>query len=166
MRSWAALGAALALLGAPAAALAASSPATIDLGGVPGYVRSDPGTTLVTLELFVRAGLDRQTPAQNGLAALTAEALLHAPVDGLPLIDAVEARGGSISYSVSGQYVRFALEAQPATVAALAMPTHRVVPRPLNRAFSNERLCRLLVRNYPGVMKVRLCRERQVIEAK
>ncbi|MDB5042475.1 MAG: peptidase [Candidatus Eremiobacteraeota bacterium] len=130
MRSWAALGAALALLGAPVAALAAGSPATIDLGGVSGYVRSDPGTTLVTLELFVRAGLDRQTPAQNGLAALTAEALLHAPVDGVPLIDAVEARGGSISYSVSGQYVRFALEAQPATVTALAPLVARVLTAP------------------------------------
>jgi zinc protease len=126
---WAALGAAVALLAAPAATLAAS-PATIDLGGVTGYVRPDPGATLVTLELFVRAGLDRQTAAQNGLAALTAEALLHAPVDGVPLIDAVEARGGSLSYAVSGQYVRFALEAQPATVAALAPLVARVLAAP------------------------------------
>ncbi len=130
MRRWVALGAALAVLSAPLGAPAATPSATIDLGGAAGYVRPDPGATLVGIELFVRAGLDRQTPAQNGLAALTAESLLHVPVDGVPLIDAVEARGGSLSYAVSGQYVRFELEAQPAALAALAALFARVLGAP------------------------------------
>jgi zinc protease len=101
---------------------AAAAPLTtvVDLGATRAYDRSDPAAALAGIELFVRAGLDRQTAAQNGLAALVAESVLQAPVDGVPLGDAVAARGGSLTYAVSTQYVRFYLEAQPQTLAVLA----------------------------------------------
>jgi zinc protease len=122
--------AAIMLLAVPEAAAAASSTAAIDLGGAPGYLRTDPSASLAGIEFFVRAGLDRQTPAQSGLAALVAESLLHVRVDGVPLVDAVESGGGSFSYAVSGQYVRFYLEAQPEALAALGPLVARTFAQP------------------------------------
>jgi predicted Zn-dependent peptidase len=127
---------------AAALAVAFAAPATavappvtaIDAGGARAFVQPDPGVPLAGVMLHVRAGLDRQTAAQNGLAALTAEAVLRTPVastlrraqDGLspgqavPLADAVEAAGASISYAVGPQGVRFYLEGTPERLALAA----------------------------------------------
>jgi zinc protease len=115
------------LTAAVPAAAAAPRTAVIDLGGTRGYVRADPGVPLAGVELFVRAGLDRETTAQNGLAALVAEAVLHTPAAGtatgsapaLPLADAVNDRGGSIGYAVGTQTVRFYVEGTPDSLAAI-----------------------------------------------
>jgi zinc protease len=115
---------------APLAAGAAPGVTAIDLGGVPGYIRPDAGALLAGMQLFVRAGLDRQTPAQNGLASLVAESLLRVRVDGTPLADAVAARGGSLSAAVSGQYVRFHLEGRPEVVATAATLVAGVLAHP------------------------------------
>lgn len=74
--------------------------------------QNDPASSLTGLHLFVRAGLDRQTPAQSGIAALVAECVLRSvPSPGAgSLRSYVAAQGGSISYDVDGQYVRFYLE--------------------------------------------------------
>lgn len=111
-----------ALLTASAAATApASLPiATRDLGSQPFYVQNDATSALAGVQIFVRAGLDRERSAQSGLAALTAETIVHAPVDGVPLGDVVAARGGTLSSSIGPQYVRFYLQAEPATLATLA----------------------------------------------
>jgi zinc protease len=122
-----ALAAVLALNG-PAAA--APGVASLDLGGIPGFVVADPVATLAGVQLFVRAGLDRQTPAQNGLASLVAESLLRVPVDGVPLTDAVAARGASLGAVVSGQYVRFSLAGRPEVVAAVAPLVAGVLAKP------------------------------------
>ncbi len=122
----------LALVGAepPPAAAAPLATATVDLGGAPGYVRADAGSPLAGLQLFVRAGLDRQSGAQNGLAALAAETVLRTPVDGLALADAVAARGGSLEYAVAPRYVRFHLEAAPEALAGLAPLLARALAAP------------------------------------
>ena len=124
---------------APSPAVVSSpSPARageVDLGGARGYVRPD-GSPLAGVELFVRAGLDRETTAQNGLAALVAETVLRspaaAPAGGAPvqLADAVDARGASLSYAVGAQSVRFYLEGTPDGVAAAAPLVARALAAP------------------------------------
>jgi zinc protease len=100
---------------------AAAATATFDVGGgAHAYVRVDPAASLCGITVFVRAGLDREGSDGNGLAALVAESITRTPVNGTPLVDAIAARGGSLSYSVSAQYVRFYLEAKPASLPALA----------------------------------------------
>jgi zinc protease len=62
------------------------------------------------------------------MAALVAELILRTPVagpasgsgQGVRLIDAVNARGGSLAYYVSSGYVRFNLQAPPETLSTLA----------------------------------------------
>ena len=116
-----------ALLVAFAAPPAGADPrvAPVDAGGARAFAQADPGVPLAGVMLHVRAGLDRQTPVQNGLAALTAEAVLRTavpagPGPALPLVDAVDAAGASISYAVGAQGIRFYLEGTPQrlTVAA------------------------------------------------
>jgi zinc protease len=120
------LGLALAALTAQAAGVPAGAAArpteALDVSGVHGYVRPDGGAALAGVELIVRAGLDRQTASQNGLAALVAESVLRTPAGtpALPLADAVDARGASIGYALGAQSVRFYLEGPPAAVAAAA----------------------------------------------
>jgi zinc protease len=133
------LGTAL-LGGPPAAPASASAPNTtaVDFGGTRGYVRADQGSPLAAVELFVRAGLDRQVSGQSGLAALVAEAILHTPVAGaaggagqtVALADAVDARGASISYVVAAQHVRFYLEGTPDGIAAAAPLVARALAAP------------------------------------
>jgi zinc protease len=128
------LGAALA---APAAAASAPRTTVADLGGLRAYAQADQGSPLAAVELFVRAGLDRQAAGQSGLAALVAEAVLHTPVDSpagsgpsVPLEDAVDARGASISYVVAPQHVRFYLEGTPDGLAAAAPLVARALAAP------------------------------------
>jgi len=95
--------AALALVPAPTVARA---------NGVTVVAQPDDASTLVGTMLFVRAGLDRQSFAQSGLAALTAETILQTPsAGGASLRDAIAAAGGSIGYVVDPQSVRFYVEA-------------------------------------------------------
>lgn len=70
----------------------------------------DPTSQLVGTEVLLRAGVDRQTPKQSGLAALVAESVMRTPVNGVPLQEAVAANGGSISYTIEPRDVRFYLE--------------------------------------------------------
>jgi predicted Zn-dependent peptidase len=118
---------------------AASGPRTVvaDLGGARAYVHADPASPLAAVELFVRAGLDRQAAGQSGLAALVAESVLQTPVDPSPdtgqpmtLTDAVDARGASISYVVAAQHVRFYLEGTPDGLAAAAPLVARALAAP------------------------------------
>jgi zinc protease len=117
--------AALTVFAAPVASNAAAATQVVDLDGARAYVRADAGAPLAAVQLFVRAGLARETDAQNGLAALVAELVLRTPVSSpgsgpaTPLVDAVSARGGSLAYFVSSGYVRFNLQAPPETLNAL-----------------------------------------------
>lgn len=112
-----------ALLALAAPAAAAQGTTVSEGGAVRSYVRSDPAATLAGVALFVDAGLDRQDAGRNGIAALVAQTVLETPLDGVPLVDAVERAGGSIAFAVTPEHVRFYLEAPPAAlprVAALA----------------------------------------------
>lgn len=107
---------------APSASAApvAARTQVVDLGGSRGYVRPDDGAALAGVELVVRAGLDRQSTSQSGLAALVAESILHTPASGSPLAlsDAVDACGASIGYAVGTTTVRFYLEGTPEAIQA------------------------------------------------
>ena len=82
--------------------------------------QDDPAADLIGTQLRVAAGLDRQTPAQNGLAALVAQAILETPVvNGASLQEAVAERGGSILFDAGPHDVRFYLEGLPATYPAM-----------------------------------------------
>jgi predicted Zn-dependent peptidase len=125
----AALAALIVLFGTDASAAPAPA-ASLDAGEAKLFTHSDDAAMLAGLELFVSAGLDRETSAQNGLSALTAQCLLEAPVNGVALRDAVAARGGSLTYAVGPQYARFYLEAPPATIGSLAAMASRVFAAP------------------------------------
>jgi zinc protease len=131
---------ALALAAAVAGPAGATAPRTTvaDLGGIRAYAHADQGSPLAAVELFVRAGLDRQTAGQSGLAALVAESVLRTPVaarsadagPAVPLTDAVDARGASISYVVAAQHVRFYLEGTPDGLAAAGPLVARALAAP------------------------------------
>jgi predicted Zn-dependent peptidase len=102
-----------------AAALNVAPPQTVDLGPAKLYTLSDDGAQVVGLEVVVAAGTARETPAQNGLAALTAETLLRTKVDGRTLLARITASGGSIGYAVAPDVVRFSIETLPQTEGAV-----------------------------------------------
>jgi len=104
----------------PAAARAASvsipAPSVENAGGALIVRQSDSAASLVGVTLIVRAGLDRQTMKQNGLAALVAETIVRTPLrqgqdHGVALEDAIAARGGSIHFTVDPGDIRFYVEA-------------------------------------------------------
>jgi predicted Zn-dependent peptidase len=135
-------GLAAALLAAflPAASLAAPPPApdvrsgnpevlrypattSLDLGPAMLFVQTDRQSVLAGVQIFVPAGVDRESMTNNGVAALTAEALMRTPVTTpfgrLPLRDAVARAGGSITWAVESRYTRFYVEAQPERLPVL-----------------------------------------------
>lgn len=80
----------------------------------------DATAELAGTQLVLQAGLDRQTASQNGLAALVAQSILLTPVrGGVPLQEAVAAKGGSITYAVDPRDVRFYLEGMSGSYADL-----------------------------------------------
>ncbi|MDQ2865827.1 MAG: insulinase family protein [Candidatus Eremiobacteraeota bacterium] len=119
----------LAIVLLPLAARAAA-PIVTRAGGITVIDQPDSASGLLHVELVLRAGLDRQTLAQNGLAALTARTILRTPVDGTPLEDAIAAHGGSIRADIDGGDVRFAIEALPSDAAAVLSLAQRAIARP------------------------------------
>ena len=119
------------LAGSASATAPATLPVTkVDLGSAPFYVQNDTTSALAGVQVLLRAGLDRQSAAQSGLAALAAETIARTPIDGVPLAELVAARGGTFSSSVGPQYVRFYLQAEPATLIALAPLVARAIAQP------------------------------------
>lgn len=114
-------------LGAFIVALAPSPTvaATVPVAGVESVAgativnQPDSSATLVGVAVVVRAGLDRQTLKENGLAALVAETILRTPVAGMPLEDAIAAHGGSVRFIVDPSDVRFYIEALAADAPAV-----------------------------------------------
>lgn len=104
---------------AGAAAESPPSPTIENHGGTTIVSQVDPHSSLVGIVLVVRAGLDRQTMKQNGLAALVAQTILRTPVTlpgtqgaaaTMPLEQAVAANGGSVRFTVDPSDVRFYVE--------------------------------------------------------
>ncbi|HZV76129.1 MAG TPA: insulinase family protein [Candidatus Babeliales bacterium] len=98
---------------AAAAAAGVPSPAVQIAGGTTLVTQPDSSASLAGVEFVVRAGLDRETMKQSGLAALVAETIVQTPVGNPALLlqDAIAARGGSIHFTVDPGDVRFYLEA-------------------------------------------------------
>ena len=126
------------LLAALLSLLAASAPSARALAaaGVTVVEQPNPTADLTAVELLLQAGLDRQTPHQNGLAALVAEVILRTPVS-VPgtgqtstLIDAVNARGGSVTYLVEPRHIRFYLETVTSGFAPALAMLHGVLTKP------------------------------------
>jgi predicted Zn-dependent peptidase len=115
------LAAAIALSGAPHA---------VDAGNAKLFTQSDAGAQLVGIELVVSAGTARQTAAQNGLSALSAQTLLFTKIDGTRLADRVMAAGGSIDYAIDPGVVRFALEVLPGALPAVSVDLARAIAAP------------------------------------
>jgi predicted Zn-dependent peptidase len=93
--------------------------------GVPFVREVDRGASLAGLSVFVAAGLEQQTVATSGIAALVAECLVRTPVEAAggqrePLRDAIAALGGNVSYAVDDRTAHFYLESRPAELPALA----------------------------------------------
>lgn len=105
----------LVLLAAPVVSQAATgaTPVVTRSGGVTTITQLDASAPLLHVVYVVRAGLDRQSLSQNGLAALTAQTIVNTPVNGVALRDAVAAAGGSLSFTVDPGGVRFEVEALP-----------------------------------------------------
>jgi predicted Zn-dependent peptidase len=103
------------------AAPATSPPSTDTVAGTTVLQQVDSAASLTGVTLVVRAGLDRQTMKQNGLAALVAETIIKTPVGtpAMPLDDAVAARGGSVRFTVDPGDVRFYVEALAADAPAV-----------------------------------------------
>jgi predicted Zn-dependent peptidase len=111
-----------------AATLALSAPPhAVDLGATKLYTQSDAGAQLIGIDLVVSAGTARQTPAQNGLAALTAQTLLFTKIDGTRLTDRIAADGGSVDYAVDPGVVRFSFEVLPSALPAVSADIARAL---------------------------------------
>jgi predicted Zn-dependent peptidase len=121
---------ALALLPSVAFAAAAVAPAVRNSQGTTIIEQQDNAAPLVHVTFVVRAGLNRQTMTQNGLAALTAETILRTPVDGTPLEDAIAAHGGGIHIAVDPSDLRFAIESTPTQASAVFDLVRRALAAP------------------------------------
>ncbi|HEV8020660.1 MAG TPA: insulinase family protein [Candidatus Lustribacter sp.] len=118
------------LLAATLALTLAAAPRAVDLGNAKMYAQSDDGAQLTGVEIIVSAGTARQTVAQNGLAALTAQTLLFTKVNGTRLSDRIAAAGGSVDYAVAPGTVRFSLEVLPSALGSVSADFARVLAAP------------------------------------
>ncbi|HEV2261185.1 MAG TPA: hypothetical protein VGR69_02710 [Candidatus Rubrimentiphilum sp.] len=114
---------------APAGALGNFNSAIVS--GVTIVRQYDSAADLIGTQIRLQAGLDRQLPEQNGLAALVAESILQTPVAGAPTLrNAIEANGGSIQYDVDPRAVRFYVEGLPDSYAAILGMVRTAMSRP------------------------------------
>jgi predicted Zn-dependent peptidase len=91
-----------------------------NVGGATIVRQLDDAAPLTGVTLIARAGLDRQTMRQNGLAALVAEIIMRTPVGNpaAPLEEQVAARGGAVHFTIDPSDVRFYVEALPGDAPA------------------------------------------------
>jgi predicted Zn-dependent peptidase len=104
---------------APESTLRYPTASVTDLGVTKVLSENDAGAAVSGLQIFVAAGLDRETPSTGGISALVAESILRTPIDGVPLRDAIAASGGSLSYTVDGRSVHYYLEGRTEHLGAL-----------------------------------------------
>ncbi|MDE2481960.1 MAG: insulinase family protein [bacterium] len=114
----------------PHAASAAMAPTMTQVAGVSVITQPDAVAPLVDITLVVRAGLDRQSMAQSGLAALAAETVLRTPVDGTAAEDAIAGSGGAFTFAVDPSDVRFSIQALPSDANAVLDIARRALAQP------------------------------------
>jgi predicted Zn-dependent peptidase len=120
----------LPLVLAATVALAPVQPRALDLGSTKFYVQNDDDAQLIGIQLIVSAGTARQINGQDGLAALAAQTLLFSKLDGVRLADRIAADGGSVDFAVDPGVVRFAIEALPDALPAVARDFARALAAP------------------------------------
>ncbi|HKE35851.1 MAG TPA: insulinase family protein, partial [Candidatus Baltobacteraceae bacterium] len=132
---------AVAIAAMPLAARAAGdtpvpAPTIETVGGTTLVQQPDPRQPLAGVEVVVRAGLDRQTLKQNGLAALVGAAIVHTPVartageTPVPLDQAIAANGGSVRVNVDPDDVRFYIESLATDAPAVVDLFRRALAAP------------------------------------
>jgi zinc protease len=129
---------AIALLAQPADASVAASryplTSTATIGGLRIVSEPDDDAILSGVQIFVAAGLRRQTTSTNGAAALTAECVLRTPADvagmPVPLRDAVEQSGGSLTYTIDESAVHYYVESKPEHVPTLLAMLSKALAQP------------------------------------
>ncbi|MGH7737484.1 MAG: M16 family metallopeptidase [Candidatus Tyrphobacter sp.] len=137
----------LALTFSLAPALArAHVPVASNVSGVATIVQGDPSAALAGVEIAIPAGLDRERLNESGLAALTAATIERTPVDGVPLDEAIEAKGGSVRFAVDPSDVRFYVEALAANANAVVALFARALAAPDFSVVTMDRARRHLVR--------------------
>jgi len=88
--------------------------------GVTGYIgETDADAAVSGVQIFIAAGLDRETQATSGVASLVAECVLRTLVPGMALTlrDAVAATGGNLTYTVDGRSVHYYIESRSENLA-------------------------------------------------
>ena len=92
-----------------------------DLGVTKLVGESDPDAAVSGVQIFIGAGLDRESPGMSGIASLVAECLMRTSVAGTTgtVRDAVAANGGSLGYTVDGRSVHFYLESRSERLASV-----------------------------------------------
>ena len=108
--------------GGSAARYPAAQTTTVD--GLHVTTEHDAGSALTGVQLFVSAGLARQTRLTSGVAALVAECVLRTPVNvpggpRLPLRDGIARLGGSLTYNLDESSTHYYAEAQPQRMSAV-----------------------------------------------
>jgi predicted Zn-dependent peptidase len=116
----------VALVGAaPAAAPRYPTALSADLGVTSLIGETDADAAVSGVQIFISAGLDRETPSTSGVSALVAECILRTVVTppgsgpALPLKSAISLRGGSITYTVDGRSIHYYVEGRSTNVASL-----------------------------------------------
>jgi predicted Zn-dependent peptidase len=116
---------------------ASALPAAASAGGTVIVQQSDPQAGLLGVEFLVRAGLDRETLKENGLAALVAESVLQTPVAvqsgapaTTPLQQAVANSGGSVRFAVDPGDVRFYVQVLPSAAPGVLALVGRALAAP------------------------------------
>lgn len=115
------------------AAVLAAAPGpslAVEGGGTGLYTQADADAQLVALTLVLDGGTAYQSAAQNGLAALAAETILHTKIDGIALQDRIVADGGTIDFTVDPSVVRFSIEALPDALPAIAHDVAQALAAP------------------------------------
>jgi predicted Zn-dependent peptidase len=101
-----------------------------DLGSAKLIAESDDDSRVSGIQIFFKAGLERQTAASSGVAALTAECIVRTPVDGVPVRDAIASRGGTLQYTVDGRSTHYYIEGRSERLPALVMTFARALASP------------------------------------
>ncbi len=123
----------LALLAAGLLAFSAEAPlpaprypqaVSSEVGNVKLFSESDEYAAISGVQIFLSAGLDKESDTTSGVAALVAECITRTPVtlgagESLPLRDAIIAQGGSVQYTVDGSTVHFYVEGRSEKLPAL-----------------------------------------------
>ncbi|HEV3157379.1 MAG TPA: insulinase family protein [Candidatus Baltobacteraceae bacterium] len=119
-----------------ASATSSGYPATQvqQIQGIPLSIEVDPNAELTAVDVFIPAGLERETVATSGISALLLRCLFQTPVTGVSgtssLKDAVESFGASIDADVTGQWSRISLVARSDQMPLLVDDLYHALANP------------------------------------